>query len=104
MKKYKVNKGINKPIRFLGLDQKYAYYFMGIVPMLWIVLYTFLGMSLSVIPFYILPVLPIYLYFKRKDIENKAFPSEKKKALMIKPKKIKRDFGKMQEHGKLFDK
>lgn len=104
MNKFRINKGLEKPVRFFGLDQAFAMEYFGAVAITWFFLFSTVGMTKMSLILYLLPIFIYYTYFKAKDKRNNVLNLKKRKAALAKPTIFKRDFGIKTEHEKLLNK
>lgn len=88
MRTFKVNKGIQKEIRYLGLKSDYALQYLLSLALFYSLCFTLLGMTKQTLFIYIIAVFIIYLPFKRKDKMNRKYDINKRKANEMKPKQI----------------
>ncbi|AZB02434.1 hypothetical protein EG359_22510 (plasmid) [Chryseobacterium joostei] len=98
MKNYRVNKGLQKEIRFIGLNQNYAMQFFGVVTLSWLLLFSAIGVTMLTLLLYMVPIVGFYPYFKKMDKKNQKNNIKKTKANGSKPIQYKREFTPITEN------
>lgn len=98
MKNYRINKGLQKEIRFLGLNYHYAMLFLGAVTLTWLFLFSLIGITLLKLFLYLAPIFGYHQYFKILDKKNQKFNIKKRKANSTKPMQFKRQFTSVTEN------
>lgn len=101
MNKFRVNKGLQKEIRFVGLNYNYAMQYFGAVTFTWLFLFITIGMTAFLLLFYALPVVLYHRYFKARDKRNQKQNLRKLKANKLKPSQFKREFSTIIENEEL---
>ncbi|MDM1299763.1 hypothetical protein ACTS91_17290 [Empedobacter falsenii] len=90
MQRFKVNKGINKKIRFLGMESEFAQQYLIALSSYWLVVFTLFGSTKTFLLFGIIGIFIIYIPFRAKDARNKKNNLKKLKANKLKPTHFKR--------------
>ena len=90
MQRFKVNKGINKKIRFLGMESEFAQQYLIALSSYWLVVFTLFGSTKTFLLFGIIGIFIIYIPFRAKDARNKKNNLKKLKANILKPTHFKR--------------
>lgn len=90
MKQFKINKGIQKEIRYLGLNSEFALKYLLSVAFFYLLSFSLIGMTKQTFLVYIIAIFAIYYPFKKMDLNNKEYNLKKKKANKFKPSNFSR--------------
>lgn len=104
MNSTRVNKGLEKEIRFFGLKYTYATNYFAAVTFTWLFLFSILELNVKTIILFILPIVVYHQYYRKVDKRNQKENIQKKRANSKKPTKFKRNFTPISENEKLFTK
>ncbi|MFV0531866.1 MAG: hypothetical protein ACK5MD_10585 [Flavobacteriales bacterium] len=104
MKTYTIYKGLQKPIRYIGLDKQFALLFIGYLVVSSGGILVAFSLSGVVACILFANVFVSYGYFKYQDKQNLKMNFKKKRAMKFKPDSYKRKNNPLTlYHGKLFD-
>ena len=87
---FKINKGINKKIRFLGMESEFAQQYLIALSFYWLMVFILFGSSKTFLLFGIAGIFTLYIPFRAKDARNKKHNLKKLKASRLKPTHFKR--------------